>query len=602
MTAPPDTKLRLRDMLMPAGLLERSGASENPLVRYSQRRSRHWNRWLLARLMELMLLAMAGLLLFGENYFLGSIPFELEQMTLGIVLGFLLLRYHLLRYDQTRHIRTLSRDRLVELLLTRLDNSDFFLHHFLLLCLHYQVPAVFSLLFAMHTSYMIFSNDYRWVSFSFYQPYFHLSCVIMLAWVLSLQQYIIEWKWYAGGRVTNFQTLLGWLHSAWWAIVIGLLSSLIVWPLSGSLALPLLGILFGAFAIGCWSDGRKIHSQATEILWQRIRTDDAPSRHAGLADLLLPWCWPKATATERLELRTQAQAILPSQARLDLMIVLPLALGLAAWTSLARDTLFRSIDLGLIQAVDLLFLLPLALGMQSGMRVSRLHEAGHIMTRRGYLLRFARPIWWLATILALITLATSVSMMFGHVWRSQTDWQMASFWLAPAFVNSFLSAVLCWCLGALIACMILRPVVAPWSALARKLPFLVFLLVILVLIGLETSPQIFGSRFWDSLLLNPILLLVPIAPLITIRLLARSPLHFIKLCAGVLAAALTLWVIFALYWLLSFPLFMVPFLLICCAILWSTLGSMFDTASEAAHKSPNPPPGATTDDPDAPEP
>ena len=173
----PPLTIRFRDFLFPARLLERTGWRENPLIIHSERRMGRLGRRVLRHLLEIVLLLLGWYFItrawpglpsrsgFRGSYdVLGRLAsrsfLESFHSILPLLLAFLLLRYHLLLGDRAHQTKSLDRDQLAHLLLTRLGRNQFFLHHFLLFCLHYWVLVGYAVLFA----FVMFRPRWKWTS------------------------------------------------------------------------------------------------------------------------------------------------------------------------------------------------------------------------------------------------------------------------------------------------------------------------------------------------------------------------------------------------------------------------------------------------------
>lgn len=230
------------DMLMPARLLDETDWRGNPLVVYSQRRARRPLRFILTRLLELLLIASFALLVAWcfydvlENrqtvpvsrwfevflstpydttlYPYSALPrsrFLIPEDAIGWLLAcstFLLLRYHLHMNDQSNHLKTLSRARLGELLLTHLGNDDYFLHHFLMFCRHYRVLVAWAAVWGVFMATDMVSGGIIWFQPDIYARLLMTLQIILMVWVAGVAQYAIEWRLFAGRDLKFWRKLL----------------------------------------------------------------------------------------------------------------------------------------------------------------------------------------------------------------------------------------------------------------------------------------------------------------------------------------------------------------------------------------------------------
>ncbi|MCE5228426.1 hypothetical protein LLG95_02360 [bacterium] len=304
----------MRDMLMPAELLERTNWRDNPLVVYSQRRGRWLFRVLMTRLLEIFLVFWCYEFLtrivvhvhrqetelnelaltwrihcyLGDGvvaHHLHNLPFSI---TISIFLGipvFLLLRYHLFINDHSHHIKTLSYERLSELLLTRLGREEFFLHHFLMFCQRYRAIVAFGAIALVCWGKYIASGESLFFG-TIYQLIPAMLNIVVLTWIAGVLQYVMEWKWFAGGRARVWRPVASFFYSVILACPITLISlammnALLFYSLPSCLMIWLI-------AVTCvHAKGSEIYILAEEQLWSRIGDSAPKTMNSPLAWIIL---------------------------------------------------------------------------------------------------------------------------------------------------------------------------------------------------------------------------------------------------------------------------------------------------------------------------
>lgn len=191
-------------MVLPAGLLERTGWRENPLVRYSERRARRPLRFIALRLFEAVILAVC---MVAAGFVLRGVTQGGLSLVVLFVLAFLLLRYHLYANDQSMVMKTLSLHHLQELMLTQLGGNEFFRHHLLIFCRTYRLVFVFAILTGFYVYHYV-RSVHTPATFSAFMILILILVIMMQMWLGGIYQYIAEWKWFAGGRLPALRSLM----------------------------------------------------------------------------------------------------------------------------------------------------------------------------------------------------------------------------------------------------------------------------------------------------------------------------------------------------------------------------------------------------------
>lgn len=302
-----------RDMLLPDRLLTATNWSADPLAQYAGLRARRPLRWVAGRLFELLILAVAVVSMCSDKEYL---------MLLGVVAFVpLLIRYHLFVNDQSMFVKTLSQNRLEELMLTRLGRNEYFLHQFLLFCRTYRLVYGFFILLLLYPVIPLYSALPTGRVFG---VLFALFILMMQAWVAGVCQFTLEWRLFAGGRLSSLRGLMS------MALTLGLGLLILVGdfgivvfiqfvqsdPLVAFGTFAGLQVLFWAVAFGLtFCAGRRIYLNAVDLL--RRRLDPAfyrPLATIKALDLLLPWRWaarsPDRGVPVRLEPDARLRAVL----------------------------------------------------------------------------------------------------------------------------------------------------------------------------------------------------------------------------------------------------------------------------------------------------
>ncbi|MEN6625765.1 MAG: hypothetical protein ABFD69_06000 [Candidatus Sumerlaeia bacterium] len=255
------------DMLMPARLLKATDWRDNPLVVYSQRRGRRVWRFVLTRLFEIVLLALAALIVAvpfaffqDRDALVKTLPGKalmrstsnpvvtlpqpitapsatmnnlnlvlLQLPAIWLAMIFLLLRYHLLINDQSNHMKNLSRERLAELLLSQLGSEEYFLHHFLMFCHRYRVLVAWGVVWGVAIGADILMGEVRWVQGGMYTWLIATLNMVLFTWVGGVVQYVTEWKWFAGGAARRWRPVLSLAFSLAVAAAIWVFTSWAIW-------------------------------------------------------------------------------------------------------------------------------------------------------------------------------------------------------------------------------------------------------------------------------------------------------------------------------------------------------------------------------------
>ncbi|MCE5231018.1 hypothetical protein LLG95_15675 [bacterium] len=326
---------RLRDMLLPEALLDSTNWRDNPLVDYTDRRALLPGRRFFIRILEVILVLgwfaivwdpfehhYDGWFVFmppdhywdgGSGYF-----YWRGNMLVPLALVFLLLRYHLTINDQSNHLKTLSRGKLGELLLTTLGSEDYFLHHFLLFCRRYRVLVAWAAIWGLTIVVDILDNGVTWVQLTTLVRILVTLNVILLTWIMGVYQYVTEWRWFAGGRALRFRPFLSMIHSAALSLIVLFASA--PWYLIGfvfSRSSPPSLYVLTSIALACsvplalavtYLKGRAVNAVALEWLYARYYGEDPAQAQKWMRPLdpLLPWRWksplrpacPTGTKTE----------------------------------------------------------------------------------------------------------------------------------------------------------------------------------------------------------------------------------------------------------------------------------------------------------------
>lgn len=273
-----------RDMLLPARLLDETKWRFDPLVIYGELRSRRLPRFIAIRAFEAVILAIAiCTIVMGFKLWFG-LP----------IVTFLIIRYHLYVNDQSMFIKALSRNRLEELMVTRLSDNEFFLHQFLIFCQSYRLVygfLVMTLLFCLP------ARDESFIHL------LYLFILMMQAWIAGVYQFTVEWKHFAGGRLNKLRgvisiiislALVGLIQVVDWATIRAL--DMMHQEFSAYFLLFLEPLAFvatwvGAFAL-TFREGDKINKSATKRLRSRLDPEFGVSRYALRGfDFLFPWRW-----------------------------------------------------------------------------------------------------------------------------------------------------------------------------------------------------------------------------------------------------------------------------------------------------------------------
>lgn len=311
---------RLRDMVMPEKLLERTNWRDNPLIVYSERRAKRPVRFVLIRFLEIVLLyCWASIISFPFSHYLSGFLFfgfmrgdfisydysrspglvpstPAYSFVTTFILIFLLLRYHLLINDQSNHMKTLSREKLGELLLTRLGNEDYFLHHFLLFCLRYRVLIAWAAIWAVTISIDVITMGLTWIDVETLWRAVATLNIVLLTWVMGVYQYVTEWKWFAGGRGRALRIAYSLLFTAVLsAIVLGASAPWFWLGIRSPERLSLIGLfvaLPAAVTVTCLK-GRRMSAIAAEWLVARYQGKSIEFTPKWLRPLdpLSPWRW-----------------------------------------------------------------------------------------------------------------------------------------------------------------------------------------------------------------------------------------------------------------------------------------------------------------------
>lgn len=325
-TAPPaqtdDRPFRLRDMFFPEKLLERTNWRDDPLVHYRDIRASRGTKFILTRLLELILfLYGAAVISFPFKNFHLPVPFlelmpgdyrdgfsgdilhylfgirfvQIYQFMIHLVFVYLLLRYHLLINDQSNHMKTLSREKLGELLLTRLGNNEYFLHSFLLFCLRYRVLVAWAAIWAVTLGLDALTQGYTWIQLKTLGRVVATLNIVMFTWVLGVYQYVTEWKWFAGGHRRALRKVYSLLHSLLLSAIA--LAVIAPWLLMKNIfeGFTVAGTIFVlpiAIAV-TYLKGRKMNAMATEWLAARYHGESVEFANQWIKpfDPFSPWRW-----------------------------------------------------------------------------------------------------------------------------------------------------------------------------------------------------------------------------------------------------------------------------------------------------------------------
>lgn len=288
--------VRLRDFLFPETILKRTGAGENPMVVQSHRRARRlWRKAFILFFDVLFVVVMWRLLKAGTG-----LPFFDYQITsswppavstrlvriltgIHVLLAFAFIRYQMVAYDRSLHVKSLGQGQLEQLLLTSLNREELFLHHMLLFGLRCRLLVVFFIAFA---AFFIPAalTDWIWVRLDFYHPALLLLNLVLLSWCAASIQYVLEWRLFAGRRFPAAQRIVSWLLSLVLAAVLFSLSLLIFdwrqgrWDRIGFSPFVLTAVLFGSMAWVAWRAGMATYRGALELLWDRVAGSDLDHR------------------------------------------------------------------------------------------------------------------------------------------------------------------------------------------------------------------------------------------------------------------------------------------------------------------------------------
>ena len=289
--------LGLRDFFFPGQLLERTRAQHNPLLKASLERLQSSPTRPLRHGFELILALAAGFLLWNK---------PLENTLLHYLLfAFLLLRYQLFANDQAPHLRALSPDQLRPQL-DGLSREDLFLHHFLNYCLRYRIPIGFGIVAVVRLGHSLVVGDAAWLRADFHATLMLCFSLTLFAKLSGVTQYVFEWRLLAGEERPVLRATATWLASlvlASLALVAALIPAALIMEGHPFWAVLICLTIFFAFAIFVHRAGRNTYNGALEIVGRRLRRtgQSAPGEQltrAGVADLLLPWCWTFKLAPE----------------------------------------------------------------------------------------------------------------------------------------------------------------------------------------------------------------------------------------------------------------------------------------------------------------
>jgi len=331
----PLVRIRLRDFLMPARLLAVTDATDNPFVRHGERRLRRVPR-MAARLGLGLLLGAAVLVFLVPGWFGMELPSPRgwgwafrdalwRRGPLGSVFAwpalclfsFLVLRYHLFANDQSHHLKSIAREQLEHLMLSRLGPNEYYLHHFLIFCLRYDVIVGLALAFGVAIGGGMVSAEWRWVESDFWQAPIALLCACLLAWTAGAAQYVAEWRMFAASPRPWLRLPTSFAFSAMFAVAIATVAFLL---LDAHLLAGLFWtlVLFAVSAGFVHAMGRSLYGRSETILWNRFvgprsaETRDAPETGRSgssawkdvMRGVLLPF-WP----VRRLETNPRELAI-----------------------------------------------------------------------------------------------------------------------------------------------------------------------------------------------------------------------------------------------------------------------------------------------------
>lgn len=313
----PRIRFSLRDMIFPARLLDATDWRNDPLIAYSERRSRRPLRFVATRLFEIVLFALA-LACFVPVVMRGPIG-HIAAIVFFPAFVFLLIRYHLFVNDQSMFIKALARNRLEELMLTRLGKNDFFLHQFLMFCRSYRTVFGFLILTLLFAIACIPGVKVRIAGATFFMPrlpgfitLLMLFAIMFQVWIAGVYQFLLEWKWFAGGRLSRMRGVLSMAISvALTAMILAIdymIASTIRAEISALENFFSAQVVFGAiWIIACglvYVQGCRIHADAMERL--RNRLDPLFSREPftlKARDFILPWRWFGASEEARSSVR-----------------------------------------------------------------------------------------------------------------------------------------------------------------------------------------------------------------------------------------------------------------------------------------------------------
>lgn len=331
--SPPLAKIRLRDFLMPERLLAATDAEDNPFVRHGERRrSRAWRiavRTLLAILLAGFCVACLEPQLFGIDLTPWGRGWGFRQFRdanwssgpLGLdggwffavfaVAAFVLLRYNMFVNDQSHHMKSIAREQLEHLMLSRLGPNEYFLHHLLLFCRRYDVVVGFAALLLLCAGAEILTGAWQWVRPGYWQAHVVLLGICLLAWPCGALQYVAEWRLFAASRLQWLRAPVSLLLSAVAAVPIAVVA-LVLRDSDDLAGLPIMTTLFLVGAAIAHVAGRRLYAASDAILWNRFvgqnsaERRDTPSSPGGGGVLALagaaiprrPSCtpWPHAPA------------------------------------------------------------------------------------------------------------------------------------------------------------------------------------------------------------------------------------------------------------------------------------------------------------------
>ncbi len=304
--------LRFRDFLFPQRLLDETDAWDNPFVTHSRRRLKRWWRTAARALMAVVLLYMGWHMMFPafEN------PYDLEVLSgrsrgwsgrrvstmpqggmalalwaplfapLGAMMyfavvgffSFLLLRYHLFVNDQSHHLKAIGHDQLEHLLLSRLGPNEYYLHHFLLFCLRYDVIVGWAALWLGTFATYVLNGGWLWIEEGYWRLPVMTLAIVLLTWVAGVFQYIMEWRLFAASRFSWLRLAVSVPVSA--LIALAITGFLYIQRQMEAYAIFLVsGAAFALFAGIAFSRGKSLYQRAEGLVWKRMigSLEDTPS-------------------------------------------------------------------------------------------------------------------------------------------------------------------------------------------------------------------------------------------------------------------------------------------------------------------------------------